>query len=108
MRIRILIAAALAAAALTAAVSASAFVSDREERSPAVLDVVKNGMAAQSIDFQSSDFVVEGEGALDAIVITQLPEEGVLTVGGQMVGEGDVIAMSAVNGLRFTPMERRA
>ena len=75
MRIRILIAAALAAAALTAAVSASAFVSDREERSPAVLDVVKNGMAAQSIDFQSSDFVVEGAGALDAIVITQLPEE---------------------------------
>lgn len=103
VRIRILIAAALAAAALTAAVSASAFVSDREERSPAVLDVVKNGMAAQSIDFQSSDFVVEGEGALDAIVVTQLPEEGVLTVGGQMVGEGDVIAMSAVNGLRFTP-----
>lgn len=103
MRIRILIAAALAAVALTAAVPASALFSDREESSPAVLDVVKNGMAAQSIDFQSSDFVVEGEGALDAIVITQLPEEGVLTVGGQMVGQGDVIAMSAVNGLRFTP-----
>ena len=103
MRIRILIAAALAAAALTAALPASALFSDREESSPAVLDVVKNGMAAQSIDFQSSDFVVEGDGALDAIVITRLPEEGVLTVGGQMVGEGDVIAMSAVEGLRFTP-----
>ena len=103
MRIRILIAAALAAAALTAALPASALFSDREESSPAVLDVVKNGMAAQSIDFQSSDFVVEGDGALDAIVITRLPEEGVLTVGGQMVGEGDVIAMSAVDGLRFTP-----
>lgn len=103
MRIRILIAAALAAAALTAALPASALFSDQEESSPTVLDVVKNGMAAQSIDFQSSDFVVEGDGALDAIMITRLPEEGVLTVGGQMVGEGDVIAMSAVDGLRFTP-----
>ncbi|OUN20913.1 hypothetical protein B5G34_13260 [Flavonifractor sp. An82] len=103
MRIRILIAAALTAAALTAALPASALFSDQEESSPAVLDVVKNGMAAQSIDFQSSDFVVEGDGALDAIVITRLPEEGVLTVGGQMVGEGDVIAISAVDGLRFTP-----
>ena len=89
MRIRILIAAALAAAALTAALPASALFSDREESSPAVLDVVKNGMAAQSIDFQSSDFVVEGEGALNGIVVTSLPDPaaGLLTVGGQLVGE---------------------
>lgn len=103
MRIRILIAAALAAVSLTAALPASALFMDQEEAGPAVLDVVKNGMAAQSIDFHSSDFVVEGDGVLDAIVITRLPEDGVLTVGGQMVGQGDVIAMTAVDGLRFTP-----
>ncbi|WP_300270247.1 Ig-like domain-containing protein [uncultured Flavonifractor sp.] len=103
MKTRILTAAALAAALLTAALPASALFLDQEETSPTVLDVVKNGMATETIAFQSSDFVVEGEGALDAIVITRLPEEGVLTVGGQMVGAGDVIAMTAVDGLRFTP-----
>ena len=103
MKTRILIAAALTAALLTAALPASALFLDQEETSPTVLDVVKNGMATETIAFQSSDFVVEGEGALDAIVITQLPQEGVLTLGGQMVGEGDVIAMTAVDGLRFTP-----
>lgn len=105
MKTRILIAAALAAALLTAALPASALFSDQQETRPAVLDVVKNGMAAQTIAFQSEDFVVEGEGALDAIVITGLPDAGtgMLTIGGQMVGEGDVIAMTAVDGLRFTP-----
>ena len=105
MKTRILLATALAAALLTAALPASALFLDQEATQPAVLDVVKNGMATETIAFQSSDFVVEGEGALDAIVITDLPDAaaGMLTVGGQMVGEGDVIAMSAVEGLRFTP-----
>ena len=105
MKTRILLATALAAALLTAALPASALFLDQEATQPAVLDVVKNGMATETIAFQSSDFVVEGEGALDAIVITDLPDAaaGMLTVGDQMVGEGDVIAMLAVDGLRFTP-----
>lgn len=76
VKTRILIAAALAAALLTAALPASALFSDQQETRPTVLDVVKNGMAAQTIAFQPDDFVVEGDGALDAIVITGLPDAG--------------------------------
>ncbi len=105
MKTRILIAAALVAALFTAALPASALFLDQEEDNPMVLDVVKNGMSTQTIAFQASDFVVEGEGALNAIVVTGLPDPaaGFLTVGDQRVGEGDVIAMTAVDGLRFTP-----
>ena len=60
VKTRILIAAALTAALLTAALPASALFLDQEETSPTVLDVVKNGMATETIAFQSSDFVVEG------------------------------------------------
>ncbi|MBM6924745.1 S-layer homology domain-containing protein [Pseudoflavonifractor phocaeensis] len=53
--------------------------------------------------FSADDF--DSEEGLDAIVVTSLPDPaaGTLTLGGLLVGEGDVIALSAVDGLRFTP-----
>ena len=105
VKVRILLAAALAAALLTAALPAAALASDQGEAGPVVLDVVKNGPAAEAIAFGAADFVVEGEGALNGIVVTSLPDPaaGMLTVGGQLVGEGDVIALAALDGLRFNP-----
>ena len=49
---------------------------------------------------------MEGSGKLDSIVIATLPDAavGCLTLGAQGIQVGDVIAMEAVDGLRFTPL----
>ena len=67
--------------------------------------VTKNGLIGQTITFSADDFVVEpAEAQLDAIVITALPalSAGVLTVGDNVLKVGDQVALSAVDGLRFT------
>ncbi|MFQ7853828.1 MAG: Ig-like domain-containing protein [Flavonifractor plautii] len=68
--------------------------------------MTKNGPAAEPISFSEEDFVVEGSGKLDSIVIATLPDAavGCLTLGAQGIQVGDVIAMEAVDGLRFTPL----
>ena len=68
--------------------------------------MTKNGPAAEPISFSEEDFVVEGSGKLDSIVIATLPDAavGCLTLGSQGIQVGDVIAMEAVDGLRFTPL----
>lgn len=96
--------------ALTAAtvLPASAFLfgSGEEGQPNAVAAFSKNGTADQIISFSAADFVVEGEQALDSILITDLPdlEAGVLTLGGNELPLGSAVGVSALNGLRFHPL----
>ena len=103
MKTRILLLTALAVLALTTGLSAAAMGSGEEDAGAELLPLAKNGLINQTISFAREDF--QGEDGLDGIVITSLPDPaaGALTLGGQAVGEGDVIALSAVDGLRFTP-----
>lgn len=94
------------AAALSMSLPASALLLSQSEAVPAVAEFSKNGPVTQSIAFSKEDFQVEDSSAtLDAIVISALPDAaaGALTLGGQMVGVGDLVSMNAVDGLRFTP-----
>ena len=103
MKVRILLAAALVALGLAAALPVSALFSDPGESDRADLSLAKNGLVGETMAFSADDF--DSEEGLDAIVVTSLPDPaaGTLTLGGLLVGEGDVIALSAVDGLRFTP-----
>ena len=98
--------AVLAAVLYSAGWPASAFFFQKDEAAPTVAAMTKNGPAAEPISFSEEDFVVEGSGKLDSIVITTLPDAavGCLTLGAQGIQVGDVIAMEAVDGLRFTPL----
>ena len=98
--------AVLAAVLYSAGWPASAFFFQKDEAVPTVAAMTKNGPAAEPISFSEEDFVVEGSGKLDSIVITTLPDAavGCLTLGAQGIQVGDVIAMEAVDGLRFTPL----
>lgn len=66
----------------------------------------KNGLTSEVISFSQDDFQVSGDAALTSIVVDVLPDPaaGLLTIGSQAVPEGSEIAMSAVDGLRFTPL----
>ena len=66
----------------------------------------KNGPADGSIPFAASDFRVSGDAALSSIVIDSLPDPnaGVLTIGGQTLPVGSQVSVTAVDGLRFTPL----
>lgn len=98
--------AVLAAVLYSAGWPASAFFFQKDEAVPTVAAMTKNGPAAEPISFSEEDFVVEGSGKLDSIVIATLPDAavGCLTLGSQGIQVGDVIAMEAVDGLRFTPL----
>ena len=98
--------AVLAAVLYSAGWPASAFFFQKDEVAPTVAAMTKNGPAAEPISFSEEDFVVEGSGKLDSIVIATLPDAavGCLTLGAQGIQVGDVIAMEAVDGLRFTPL----
>ena len=98
--------AVLAAVLYSAGWPASAFFFQKDEAAPTVAAMTKNGPAAEPISFSEEDFVVEGSGKLDSIVIATLPDAavGCLTLGAQGIQVGDVIAMEAVDGLRFTPL----
>lgn len=98
--------AVLAAVLYSAGWPASAFFFQKDEAVPTVAAMTKNGPAAEPISFSEEDFVVEGSGKLDSIVIATLPDAavGCLTLGAQGIQVGDVIAMEAVDGLRFTPL----
>lgn len=81
-----------------------------EAEAPSVAAFSKNGPAGSAITFSAEDFVVQSGGALDSIVISTLPDQaaGILTLGGQPLNAGDVVAMSAVSGLSFQPLTASA
>lgn len=86
--------AVLAAVLYSAGWPASAFFFQKDEVAPTVAAMTKNGPAAEPISFSEEDFVVEGSGKLDSIVIATLPDAavGCLTLGAQGIQVGDVIA----------------
>lgn len=88
------------------AVPVSASAGDGEEAPVAVAAFSKNGLTDQVISFSEEDFQVSGGAVLTSIVIDTLPDPaaGLLTIGGQAVPQDCEIAMSAVDGLRFTPL----
>lgn len=81
-----------------------------EAEAPSVAAFSKNGPAGSAITFSAEDFVVQSGGALDSIVISTLPDQaaGILTLGGQPLNAGDVVAMNAVSGLSFQPLTTSA
>ncbi len=81
-----------------------------EAETPSVAAFSKNGPAGSAIPFSAEDFVVQSGGALDSIVISALPDQaaGILTLGGQPLNAGDVVAMNAVSGLSFQPLTASA
>ncbi len=104
---RILVLALAAALMLALPVSAS-FLSGAQPQSAAVAAFSKNGTTADVITFSAGDFRVTGdeEVSLDSLILTSLPDPqaGALTMGGQPLATGDVIALSALDGLRFYPL----
>ena len=94
------------ALAVSAAAPAGAFLwFGRGE--PRVADFSKQAALGQSITFSAADFVVEGDGELVSITVSQLPDPsaGLLAVGDEPVAQGGTIQSSALDGLRFLPME---
>lgn len=93
--------------AMSLPVSASIF-SKEESPSAAVSAFSKNGTASNVISFSQEDFRVTGDetASLDSVILTSLPsvEAGMLMMGEQPLAAGDVVAMSAVDGLRFCPL----
>lgn len=100
----------LVAVVMTLLVPASAFLGlgAPAAAAAAVQTFSKNGTVQSVITFSSADFVVEGgnSAALDSIIVSALPSlnAGILKLGDQELASGDIIAMSAVSGLRFYPL----
>lgn len=98
----------LCALLLSASMPASAFLFGKDEAAgeAAVATFSKNGPASLPISFTPDDFRVEAGGnvALDSIQVDVLPDPaaGVLTLAEEPLAVGDVVAMNAVYGLRFT------
>ena len=69
--------AVLAAVLYSAGWPASAFFFQKDEVAPTVAAMTKNGPAAEPISFSEEDFVVEGSGKLDSIVICRMPRSAV-------------------------------
>lgn len=95
------------AGALSFALPASAALfGGGQEEAVSVAAFSKNGLAADAISFSPQDFRVQGDARLDSILVTSLPDPaaGMLTIGNQAVPQGSEISMSAVGGLRFTPL----
>lgn len=93
--------------AMSLPVSASISSSGETEHA-AVSAFVKNGTVSDVISFSAEDFQVTGDetASLDSVILTSLPsaEAGMLMMGSQPIAAGDVVAMSAVDGLRFYPL----
>ena len=74
----------------------------------AIMTFSKSGMLGKEIAFSSDDFRVIGDKntSLDSIILTSLParEAGSLMLGDEPLFAGDVIAVSALNGVRFCPL----
>lgn len=95
--------------AIIAALPVSAAVKSADATDSAtVMTFSKNGSVADEIIFSSDDFRVIGgkDTSLDSIVLTSLPEReaGSLMMGDEILVVGDVIAVPALNGIRFCPL----
>ncbi len=77
-----------------------------KEEAVTVAAFAKNGPTTNAISFSPADFLVLGDKGLSSIILNDLPDPaaGVLTIGGQMIPAGSEVAMSAVSGLRFSPL----
>lgn len=98
-----------AMAVLAAALPASAAVTSTDNTEPAaIMTFSKNGSITKEITFSTDDFRIIGDKDvfLDSIVLTSLParEAGSLMLGDELLAAGDVIAVSALNGIRFRPL----
>lgn len=94
------------AGALSFVLPAAALFGGSEPEAVSVAAFSKNSLADQVISFDTQDFRVNGDAELSSILVTSLPDPsaGILTIGNQAVPEGSEVAMSAINGLRFTPL----
>ncbi len=79
---------------------------DSEPETVSVAAFSKNGLTDRAIAFDTQDFRVNGDAQLSSIVVTALPDPaaGVLTIGSQPVLEGSEVALAAIDGLRFNPL----
>lgn len=94
---------------LAMSLSVSAAVSSTgETQSAAVSAFSKNGTVADVIKFTKEDFRVIGdeEVSLDSIIISSLPDQkaGILMIGDKPLASGDVVSVSAIDGVRFYPL----
>ena len=98
----------LTAIVMTLAVPATALLSGGSESTATVAAFAKNGTIQDAITFSADDFIVETDGdvKLDSIRLTSLPDvnAGVLILGDSALVPGDLVAMSAVSGLKFQPL----
>lgn len=97
------------ALALAMSLPVSATLLDGETPSPAAVSAFsKNGTVSDVISFSAADFRVIGEEetSLDSVILTSLPspESGMLMLGDQPLASGDVVALSALDGMRFYPL----
>lgn len=106
-RIAALLSACTLALVLTVPVSA-AKLSEGESLPAAVASFSKNGSPSEIITFSADDFRVTGDetAVLDSLIINSLPaqEAGVLMMGDQLLVSGDIVAASALTGMRFYPL----
>ncbi|MGN0968875.1 MAG: Ig-like domain-containing protein [Oscillospiraceae bacterium] len=106
-RVAVLALAVALVLAMSLPVSASVLGSDTFEPA-AVAAFSKNGTVSNVITFSTEDFRVTGDEqvTLDSVILNSLPssEAGMLMMGDQPLASGDVIALSALDGLRFHPL----
>ena len=106
-RIGILVLAA--AVVLSAAIPVSASVMDpAPQQGASVMAFSKNVTLTNELTFSREDFQVIGDErvTLDSIILASLParEAGVLMIGDELLTVGDVVASSALDGIRFRPL----
>lgn len=102
------IAAILALIAVVAVFPVSAAVKNAEtSKAVSEISFSKSGIISKGIPFSAEDFraVVYSSTSLDFITLNSLPtnEAGALMLGDELLVVGDVIASSALNGIRFCP-----
>jgi len=100
------LAALLTASSLAFVLPAAGLFGGEQAQAPGVAAFSKNGPATGSIPFSAADFRVTGEERLRSIVLSSLPDSGcgMLTIAGQALPVGTEVAVSALDGLRFTPL----
>lgn len=105
-RVSILVLATVLVLSMSLPVSASV-LNSKTVQPAGVSPFSKNGTTADIITFSTNDFRVTGdeEVFLDSVILTSLPssETGLLRIGDQILASGDMIALSAVDGLCFYP-----
>lgn len=109
-RQRFLVLILAAALVLGMSLSVSAAVAGADAPQPAAVAAFsKNGTVSDVITFSEADLRVTGDdktAILDSIILSSLPDQqaGILMIGDQVLAAGDVLSVSAVNGMRFYPL----